>query len=52
MWFVMMLPSALPMVAMHKKMAKRQRQLTKSYLFASAYVLIWLCFSVAAALLQ
>ena len=55
-WFVMMvgmmLPSAWPMVAMHKKMATQQGRLKESYLFASAYVLMWLFFSVAAVLLQ
>jgi predicted metal-binding membrane protein len=56
MWFLMMvammLPSAWPMVAMHKKMATRQGRIKESYLFASAYVLMWLFFSVAAVLLQ
>ena len=56
MWAVMMaammLPSALPMIAMFAQMGARGAEGARAGMFVAAYLLVWSVFSVAATVLQ
>ena len=56
MWVVMMiammLPSALPMILMHQRMAKKNSHPFENLSFIISYLFIWVFFSVVAVALQ